>query len=291
MTRAQPALDPREIRRSFDEAAARYDTHAVLQAEVRQRLLERLDFTRLEPAVVVDLGCGTGGALEALQERYPAAQVLALDIAEGMLRRARERSIGQCIAGDVQRLPLADASVDLVFSSLTLQWCTDLGAALAECRRVLRPGGLLNFTTLGPQTLGELRAAWAAVDDGVHVNDFVELHELGDGLVGAGLAEPVLDIEHLTLTYREVGGLMRDLKAIGARNASVHRSRGLTGRGRHRRLAEAYEGFRREGVLPATYEVIFAQAWGPTGQVERGRRSGEFAVPVTELTRRAGALE
>lgn len=291
MTRIGPGLDPREVRRSFDQAAPGYDDSAVLQSEVRQRLLERLDFTRIEPAVIADLGCGTGGALEALQDRYPAAQVLALDIAEGMLALARRRAVGQCLAGDVQRLPLASASVDLLFSSLTLQWCTDLGAALAECRRVLRPGGLLNFTTLGPATLGELRSAWAAVDDGVHVNEFVDLHEVGDGLVGAGLAEPVLDIEHLTLTYREVGGLMRDLKAIGARNASVHRPRGLTGRGRHRRLAEAYEAFRRDGLLPATYEVIFAQAWGPTGQVERGRRSGEFSVPVAQLTRRAGAAE
>lgn len=284
-------LDQREVRRSFGEAARSYDTHAVLQAEVRQRLLERLDFTRIEPAVVLDAGCGTGGALEALQQRYPAAQVMALDIAEGMLARARERAVGHCLAGDVQHLPLADASVDLVFSSLTLQWCADLRATLAEFRRVLRPGGLLNFTTLGPDTLSELRSAWAAADDGVHVNEFVGLHELGDGLVGAGLAEPVLDIERLTLTYREVGDLMRDLKAIGARNASIQRPRGLTGRSRHRRLTEAYEVFRRDGVLPATYEVIFAQAWGPTGQVERGRRSGEFPVPVNQVTLRSGTAE
>lgn len=290
MTREPFAIEQEAVRRSFDAAAARYDAAAVLQAEVRALLLERLDYVTLEPAVVLDVGCGTGHAARALKDRYPRASVVALDLSEGMLREARGRQSWRRrfarVCGDAMRLPIADGSVDLVFSSLTLQWCTDLDAAFGEFRRVLRPRGLLTFTTFGPDTLTELRDAWARADGHRHVSDFADMHDLGDGLVRAGLAEPVLDVERFTLTYPDVFGLMRDLKAIGARNAATRRPRGLTGRARLAAMQSAYESRRRDGVLPATYEVVFGQAWGPAGEPRRSRRSGEFAVPAGSIGRR-----
>jgi malonyl-CoA O-methyltransferase len=287
-------LDLAAVRRSFDRAATTYDESAVLQAEVRARLLGRLDYVTLEPEVVVDVGCGTGHAARALKDRYPRARVIALDLAEGMLRQARRRQSWRRkfdrVCADAMRLPLRDASVDLLFSSLTLQWCTNLDAAFTAFRRVLKPRGLLNFTTFGPDTLIELRRAWAQADGEVHVSAFADMHDLGDGLVHAGLAEPVMDVERYTLTYPDVFSLMRDLKAIGAHNAAAARPRGMTGRGRLRAMEAAYESQRRDGVLPATYEVVFGQAWGPAGEPQRGRRSGEFTVDASTIGRRgAGA--
>jgi malonyl-CoA O-methyltransferase len=283
-------VDQAAVRRSFDRAAATYDESAVLQAEVRTRLLGRLDYVALEPGVVLDVGCGTGHAARALKDRYPRAQVIALDLAEGMLREARRRQSWRRrfarVCGDAMRLPLRDASVDLVFSSLTLQWCPDLDATFAEFRRVLKPRGLLNFTTFGPDTLVELRAAWAQADDHTHVSRFADMHDLGDGLIRAGLAEPVMDVERFTLTYPDVFRLMRDLKAIGAHNAAAARPRGMTGRGQLRAMEVAYEMQRRDGVLPATYEVVFGQSWGPAGEPQRGRRSGEFTFDASAIGRR-----
>jgi malonyl-CoA O-methyltransferase len=275
-------IDLAAVRRSFDRAARSYDKAAALQAEVRGRLLERLDYVALEPGVILDVGCGTGHSSRALKDRFPRARVIALDIAEGMLAEADKRQSWRRrfarVCGDAARLPLAGGSVDLVFSNLTLQWCPDLDAAFAEFRRVLRPRGLLNFTTFGPGTLVELREAWAQADGHTHVSRFADMHELGDGLVRTGLAEPVMDVERLTLTYADVLGLMRDLKAIGARNAATSRLRGMTGRGRLQAMQAAYETRRLGGVLPATYEVVFGQAWGPAGEPSRGRRSGEFSI-------------
>ncbi len=283
-------FDRQAVRRSFDRAAGAYDASALLQAKVRDELLARLDYVRLEPRVIIDVGAGTGHATRALKDRYPGATVVALDLAPGMLREAgrRQRLFRRFsrVCADAARLPFADGTVDLLFSSLTLQWCPDLDAVFQGFRRVLRPGGLLNFTTLGPGTLAELRAAWSAADDGSHVSPFADMHLIGDGLTRAGLAEPVLDVERYTLTYPDVRKLMRDLKAIGAHNANADRPRGLTGRGRMAKVEAAYEQHRRDGVLPASYEVVFGQAWGPTQEPRRTRRSGEFTIPVGSIGRR-----
>jgi len=287
------AIELAAVRRSFDRAAPHYDESAVLQAEVRAALLTRLDYVRLDPAVVLDLGCGTGHATRDLTRRFPRARVVAFDLSEGMLREARrQRSWRRPFArvcGDVARLPFATASADLVFSNLTLQWCSRLDAVFAECRRVLKPNGLVNFTTFGPDTLCELRAAWSAADGARHVSDFADMHDIGDGLLRAGLAEPVMDVERYTLTYPQVRDLMRDLKAIGAHNAAAERPRGMTGRGRLAAVESAYESHRVGGRLPATYEVVFGQAWGPAGEPRRSRRQGEFVLAADGIPRREGA--
>jgi malonyl-CoA O-methyltransferase len=287
-------LDHDAIRDSFSRAAASYDAAAVLQAQVRDELLGRLDFVKLEPAVVVDLGAGTGHATLELKRRYRGSRVVAMDLAEGMLREAGRRQTllrrFDRVGADAAALPFRDGSVDLIFSSLVLQWCPDPDAVLRECRRVLKPGGLLTFTTLGPDTLVELRRAWRAADAShPHVNTFLDMHDLGDALVRAGLAEPVMDVERYTLTYDEVRGLMRDLKAIGAHNAATDRPKGLTGKRTLGRMIESYETFRRaDGKLPATYEVVFGQAWGPVGPVRTKIAGiGETRIPVGSIGRRS----
>lgn len=279
-------LERPAVRRSFERAADSYDGAALLQREVADRLLERLSYIRLQPSRILDAGAGTGYGSAALARRYPKARLVALDLAEGMARRARgrfgffaRRLRGHgFVCGDLERLPLADASVDLVYSNLTLQWCLPLDRALGEFRRVLRPEGLLMFTTFGPDTLMELRKSWGAADGArVHVNAFLDMHDVGDALQRAGFAGTVMDVDRLTVTYREVRDLLRDLKSIGAHNVAAGRPRGLTGPARLKAMSAAYEGYRRDGLLPATYEVLFGHAWAPSLE---GRRRAAKDVPV-----------
>jgi malonyl-CoA O-methyltransferase len=260
-------IDKIQARRSFERAADRYDEVAVLQREIGKRMLERLDLVRLQPATVLDVGAGTGFTSDGLLRRFPKAQVIALDFAVRMLRHARRKGTWlrrpRCLCADAEHLPLADASVDLIYSNATLQWCNDLDGTFGEFLRVLRPGGLLTFTTFGPDTLKELRQAWSRADGNSHVSPFADMHDVGDSLVRARFAEPVMDVERMTLTYKEVTDLMRDLKLLGAHNVTDSRSRGLTGKGRLRAMMQAYEAFRQDGRLPAAYEVVHGHAWVP----------------------------
>jgi len=281
-----PPFDTHQVQRAFARAARSYDAHAVLQHEVEQRLLERLDYVATPPTRALDLGCGPGRAALAMRARWKSAQVVALDLAAPMLRLLKPgwlRPI-QRVNADARALPLADASVDVLFSNLCVQWIEDLPALFDECRRVLRPGGYLAFSTFGPDTLHELRAAWAAVDRAPHVSAFVDIARVGDALVHAGFRDPVLDAEHFKLTYNDAFALMRELKAIGATNADAHRVRGLTARARLRAVADAYEAYRTDGVLPATYEVIYAHAFAPDPGQPRRRGGAEIAsFPIERL--------
>ncbi len=284
---AASPLDIRWVRRSFDRAAATYDAAAVLQGEVRGQLLDRLDLTALAPRVVLDAGAGTGHASRALKRRYPGARVIALDFALGMLRAAGlQRSWFRPFArvcADAARLPLPDGSVDLILSNFMLAW-TDPGLVFAECRRVLAPRGLLTFTSLGPDTLRELRAAWAQVDSHNRVHPFLDMHDIGDALVHAGLTAPVLDVERYTLSYTDVRGLAADLKAVGAHNAAAGRLKGLTSPGKFAAMQVAYERYRHEGRLPATYEVIFGQAWAPA-EASRGAIGEDNRISLQDVKR------
>ncbi len=281
----QAPIDKRRARRSFERAAPGYDDSAVLQREMADRLLERLDYVRLTPERVLDLGCGTGYAVGSLHRRYRRAQVVALDFALPMLAQARRRGSWlrrpQCLCADAERLPLADSAVDLIVSNATLQWCNDLPGTFAEALRVLRPGGLFMFTTFGPDTLKELRAAWSAVDGYTHVSPFGDMHDLGDALVRTHFADPVMDAERITLTYNRLTDLMRDLKGIGARNATDLRPRGLTGPRRLAEMERTYELSRRDGRLPASFEVVYGHAWVP----EQKPMAGGIAVPLSAIGR------
>jgi len=281
-------LDARAVRRNADRASATYDASAVLQAELRKQMIERLGWIAFEPATVLDLGCGTGHAAVALGRRWPKARVIAVDFAPGMLREATHLDkTGRLerLCADALAVPMPASSVDLIFANLLLPWCEDLDALFAEVARLLRPRSLFTFTTLGPDTLAELREAWRDADAGPHVHPFIDMHDIGDGLIRAGLVEPVLDVSRYTLTYPDLRTLMHELKATGAQNATTNRRRALTGRGRMRAIERAYERYRRDGVLPASCEVIFGQAWGAV-ETAKGERDGEFAFPVSAIGRR-----
>uniref|UniRef100_A0A450ZEA7 Malonyl-[acyl-carrier protein] O-methyltransferase n=1 Tax=Candidatus Kentrum sp. TC TaxID=2126339 RepID=A0A450ZEA7_9GAMM len=258
-------LDKRKVRESFDRAAPRYDEIAELQRTVGNRLLAHLDPVRLQPDVVLDMGAGTGYCLPPLEARYPKARVIALDLAEVMLKEVRIKNRlsenGLFICGDAEELPLRDDSVDLLFSNVTVQWCNDLAGACHEFARVLRPGGLVLFSTFGPDTLWELRDSWGQVDADSHVSTFIDMHDIGDILVHTGFAGVVMDREEITCTYESARILMRELKTLGAHNATLDRPRGLTGKKHLQAMLDAYEGHRRNGRIPATYEVIYAHGW------------------------------
>lgn len=287
-------LDLRVVRRAFDRAAPDYERNADLQREVADELLDRLAGVRIEPRTVVDLGCGTGRATRVLSRMYRGADVYGVDFAPRMLRAfargwwPRRRPVPLC--ADVLQLPFADASVDLLFSSLAFQWIDDLPSLFAELRRVLRPDGVLMFASFGPDTLMELRAAWAGIDDGVHVNRFPDMHDVGDALLGAGLRDPVMDVDRLLREYPDLQTLMRSIKSIGAANAARDRARGLRGRGVLRRLEQAYAARTDDGRPRASWEVVYGHAWGaPIPRPGQGT-GGEFAIPLDAIGgRRRGA--
>ena len=294
------AFDTRQVRRAFSRSAAGYEGVASLQREIESRLLEQLDYLddpalgRAPPQVVVDLGSGTGRAAAAMQRRWPRARVLALDMALPMLRQAGRRSAwwrraaGRDFArvcADARALPLAAAGVDVLFSNLCLQWVDDLPAVFASFRRVLRPGGLLLLSTFGPDTLAELREAFARADAAPHVSPFASIAPFGDALVRAGFRDPVLDRDLFVRAHPDMGHLMRELRAMGATNALAARRHALTGKARFAAAAAAYEAMRGgDGALPATWEAIYAHAWAPEAGAPIRDGDGEIAsVPVSRI--------
>jgi len=270
-------IDRVAMRTAFEKSATTYDASAVLQQEVANRLVERMDFMSMQPVSILDAGAGTGFVSQLLATRYPNAKITALDLAFNMLKQSKaKRTFKQrwnkqfsYVNAEVESLPFADASVELIISGLTLQWCQDLTKVFKEFKRVLAPGGLLMFSSFGPDTLKELRQSWAEVDDLAHVNAFADLHDVGDALLQSGYADPVMDMEMLTVTYNDVKTVMRDLKKIGAHNVMQGRSHNITGKNKLKKMIQAYEQFRENGLLPVTYEIVYGHAWVPETQ-EKG---------------------
>jgi len=265
------SIDKRAARSAFSRAARSYDVTAVLQREVCSRMLERLDYVRLQPQRILDAGSGTGWGGRQLGERYSQAELVELDIALGMLEVAHGTASWwqklfsgrrqRYVCADIEALPLAAQSMQMVWSNLALQWCNDLPGTFREMHRELQPEGLLMFSTFGPDTLQELRVAFRGVDGYNHINRFIDMHDIGDMLVAAGFADPVMEMEKITLTYSEVKDVMQDLRSIGAHNATVGRAPGMMGKMRWEQIRQNYEGLRRDGKLPATFEIIYGHAW------------------------------
>lgn len=285
-------IDKARARTSFGRAAETYDGAAIVQKQVRDEMLSRLDLVKISPQVILDAGCGTGLASHALQKRFAKSQVVSLDFALPMLQKARAMAHASLfnqvkslfggtaqnlLCADIESLPLANASVGLLWSNLAIQWVNDLDKTFQEFHRVLQSEGLLMFSTFGPDTLKELRAATSGQAGVTSVSRFIDMHDIGDALVRAGFSAPVLDVERFTLTYDDVKSVMRDLKSIGAHNATDGRSRGLLGRGFLTKLEASYEQFRQAGKLPATFEVVYGHAW-------RGQDKPKFEDGVSPVT-------
>ena len=285
-------LDKNQARRDFNEAATGYEEAAVLQQSVSDQLLDRLGLISIKPRLILDLGSGTGISSSKLAQRFFRTRIIQADFAVNMLRLARNRkrplfSRQFFLCADAELIPLSDDRIDMVFSNLMLQWCPDPRRVFMEISRVLRPGGLFIFSSFGPDTLRELRESWKSVDDGVHVNTFFDMHDLGDALIQSGFENPVMETEYFVLTYEDAFGLMRDLKQLGANNVNSDRRRSLTGKTRMEKMIGAYEKTRREGKLPATYEVIYGHAWKRSipGFVDTAGAS-PVKIPVSSIGRR-----
>jgi malonyl-CoA O-methyltransferase len=283
-------IDKAHVRASFDRAAKTYDAAAVLQKLVRDEMFDRLGLIKVAPHSILDAGCGTGHGSFQLQKRYRSAQIFSLDLAFGMLQKTYaqqswlSKMVGhkRLVCADIENLPVADNSMDIVWSNLALQWCNDLDQSFTEISRVLKPNSLFIFSTFGPDTLKELRTA--SNNGKTHVSRFIDMHDIGDALTRNGFTAPVLDVERYTLTYDDVKAVMQDLKSIGANNATQGRGRGLTGKSFFKQLAAQYEQFRLDGKLPATFEVIYGHAWTPEAKQDNGL--GDGFSPISFRPRR-----
>jgi len=310
-TAPQP-FTKQQVRDSFNKAAETYDDFAIVQREVCKRLLERLDYIKAAPQMVLDIGAGTGQGTQGLALQYPDAQIISMDLAENMLLKNRNKlyaqstlakkvknlfkagQVHQFVCADAEQLPFADASMDMIFSSLTIQWCPDLTRLFNEFRRVLKPGGLLMFTTLGTETLHELRASWAEVSDKIHVNHFADMHDIGDALYNVQAENPVMDNETIVLNYQSIKQILVELKAVGAHNQNVGREQALTGKSRLQAMYKAYEKFRTEEGYPVTYEVLYGHAWNPKTPMQKTQSDAQqqqTSISLAQLKSTLGSRE
>lgn len=256
----------RHMRRQIDRAAARFDTVDFVHAETRRGLFERLEGLTTTANTVVDLGCATGSAMGQLSKRFGRAHVVGVDLSANMLAASRKRKSwfarSSFVQADAHALPFANESVDVVFCNLMLPWVGDPGPVFTEVARVLRKEGLFAFATLGPDSLSEVARAWEGLDGHAHINPFADMHDIGDGLVNAGLRDPVLDVDRLEVSYRNSASLFEDLTAMGARNVLKGRPPGLTGRRRFHAMTESLERGSSEAGLSLNLELVYGHCWG-----------------------------
>ena len=276
----------RDVQRRFDRAARNFDSTDFVHRHTFAGLIQRLSPTVIKPSRILDLGCATGTGSRLLAKKYRRARVISFDASSTMLalaakKRSRLSKIVE-LQGDANSIPLQDGSVDLVFSNLLLPWVNDLPACLAEIGRVLRKDGVFAFATFGPGSLGEIRAAWSSLDQDWHANAYPDMHDVGDALVRAGLREPVLDVDHLRVTYRDTDSLYQDLTNSGARNSLQKRRKSLTGKHRFRQMEENLRAAAENGALSLNLELVYGHAWGGGPQLP----AGEFRLDPATIPRR-----
>ncbi|MBT8087355.1 MAG: methyltransferase domain-containing protein [Gammaproteobacteria bacterium] len=259
-------LNRRDVQRRFDQAAATFDKADFVHAVTREGIIARLAPLLLDARAVLDLGAATGGATAPLRKRFRRATIVSVDLSHSMLRRCASKrrwwSRAAEVQGDAASLPFADDSFDLVFANLLLPWIDTLAPVLQEVARVLRKGGVFAFATLGPDSFAQLGRAWAEIDSGLHVNRFPDMHDVGDALLRAGLSEPVLDVDHLSVRYDDPHKLFRDLTAAGARNALEHRNRSLFGKGQFGRMLDALPAAAGDKTVEIDLELVYGHCWG-----------------------------
>ncbi len=280
------ALRTADVRRRFDRAATHFDEFDFVHTVGRNGLLARLDSMALDAKVIVDLGCATGSACPSLLRRFRRARIIAIDLSLPMLERAKAKRPRfaklSAIQANAVSLPLADQSVDIVFANMLLPWVPEPAPMFGEVARILRKDGVFLFATLGPDSLLELRNAWQGVDPGPHVNRFLDMHDVGDVAVRAGLRDPVLDVDRLTVTYASATALFRDLTATGGRNSLRHRRQSLVGKNRFRAMTDTLDADKSDGVISLDLEIVYGHCWG-SGQT---RSDGEIRIDAAQIGRR-----
>jgi len=278
-------LNLRDVRRRFDRAASGFDGVDFVHSKTREELLARLAPMLIDAKTIVDLGCATGAASRALSKQFRRAHIISIDLSQQMLRQAQRRRsfFGRrsMLQANAAALPLAGQSVDLVFANLLLPWFSDPTALFTEVSRVLRKDGLFIFSTLGPDSLGELQQAWQSTGDsaGAHINRFLDMHDIGDAAVRSGLRDPVLDVDHLRVSYEKPLAIFDDLTAMGGRNSLQNRSRSLTGRGRFRAMTAALAD---ADTLTLELELVYGHCWG-SGAPKAG---DEVRIDALQIGRR-----
>ena len=278
-------LNRQHVRRRFERAAATFDESDFVHTVTRDGLLARLEPLLVDARIVVDLGAATGAANRALEKRFKGARVVSIDIAHNMLKKAREKrswfSKTTFARASADALPFPNESIDVIFSNLLLPWAHDPSLIFSEVARVLRKGGVFAFATLGPDSLQEIGRAWGSIDDNAHVNRFPDMHDLGDGLVNAGLRDPVLDVDRLSVSYENSARLFADLTAVGARNALIQRAKSLTGKQRYGAMVDALEATAVDGQITLDLELVFGHCWGAGPKMDPGNyRIDAAQIPV-----------
>lgn len=256
----------KEISKTFNQHALEYERAAVVQHEVGMRVFDRLQYLNIKPKRILDLGCGPGYFSSLLKKKYPHAELIGLDLAQGMLIQARKKQTWRrqwaLVAGEMNSLPFADGQFDLIFANQVIHWSNALNAVFSELHRVMAVNACLMFTTLGPDTFKELKQAWAPVNDFAHTNDFADMHDVGDGLLAEHFIDPVMDMEHLSIHYSSLMDLVHSLKNQGVKNINIKRNHGLTSRASWTNFEQNYAHLCTEnGKYPLTYEVIYGHAW------------------------------
>lgn len=285
------ALRSSDVRRRFDRAAEEFEEFDFVHAVTRDGLLARLEPMVVEAKTVVDLGCATGSACKPLAKRFRRAHIIALDLSASMLQQVRRKQSWfakySLLHANAKAIPLADQSVDVVFANQLLPWIDDSATVFTEVARVLRENGLFLFAGLGPDSLSELRRAWQSADAGVHVNRFPDMHDLGDAAVRAGLTDPVLDVDRLSVTYQDAGALFRDLTGCGARNSLANRNNALSGKARFDTMAAALEQHREDGPIGLDLELVYGHCWGAGPRAH----DGEIRIDPGRIGRRTQRIE
>lgn len=295
----QPTINHQRVRDDFAHAANTYDAAAIVQHEICDRTLERVDMLKIEAEVILDIGTGTGRSIQGLEKRFSTNRIIATDLALEMLQHCKKKYFQQAVdtqyknlvCSAAEQLPFADESIDLIFSTSTFQWCVDINQVFIECKRVLRPQGILIFSSFGPDTLKELRQSWATIDQLHHVHDFIDMHHIGDALLANQFDDPVVDMEIITIQYQSVRQLLKDLKDTGSRGKFNNNAKGLTGKYKFHQLEEAYEKYRTvEGSLPASYEVIYGYAHKTSVKKSADQNAHEINVPLDNIHGRRSKL-
>ena len=277
-----------EISKAFNQHAVEYELAAKVQHEIGTRLLERLHYLKIAPQRILDLGCGSGIFSRELAQMYPKAQIVGLDLAYLMLLQAQKKHSWRrkwpLVSADMKQLPFAAGAFDLVFANQVIHWGESLEAVFRELNRVMKPNACLMFTTLGPDTFKELKHAWSGANDFAHVNEFPDMHDVGDCLMAEHFLEPVMDMELLAVHYESLPKLVHSLKAQGVKNINLRRNQGLTGRSSWKKFEQNYSSLQTDtGRYPLTYEVVYGHAW--KGEQRKTEQGIETLIPISQIKR------